>query len=448
MLAPTGCLVGRQSRLDEPRARSAAQPRRPRRLEVAGRSTSRLRPTRGRARRPSSTSTASSRSCSIETAVATGSRERPRTGSRSSTATASWVWQPLRRDPARAIVCRSCAAASSASRSEVDAAAARRAVLERPTSALASRTMSAGAGRVRRLLHGRRLAAREGPAPLRRARGSRRRRASRRSRELRSSGSTPTSAAEARLHGDRRSTPSRSRSGGRRAASRSSHCRPSTAARAGYAHVPDAVLHTNDREIYAAFVRGLFEADGTTSERLRDVGAPSPRASAATSRHCSSRSGSSPRARSTAPVRTGTRTTASSCACSTSHRRSASSTRSTSSPSGRPRRSGRASIRQASRHDHIPVGRELVDELAPENDALPQDDAHGALRAAATSRGARPPRCWSAPPAPSSSSCSASTTTRWRRSRFSTTSRRTTCPFRRTSPTSPTASSATTRSAS
>ncbi|HVC13874.1 MAG TPA: LAGLIDADG family homing endonuclease [Acidimicrobiales bacterium] len=34
----------------------------------------------------------------------------------------------------------------------------------------------------------------------------------------------------------------------------------------GYvAHVPDAVLHSNDREIYAAFVRGLFEADGDTS---------------------------------------------------------------------------------------------------------------------------------------------------------------------------------------
>ena len=30
-------------------------------------------------------------------------------------------------------------------------------------------------------------------------------------------------------------------------------------------HIPDAVLHTNDREIYAAFIRGLFEADGTTS---------------------------------------------------------------------------------------------------------------------------------------------------------------------------------------
>ena len=34
----------------------------------------------------------------------------------------------------------------------------------------------------------------------------------------------------------------------------------------GYeAHIPDAVLHTNDPESYRAFVRGLFEADGNTN---------------------------------------------------------------------------------------------------------------------------------------------------------------------------------------
>ncbi len=34
----------------------------------------------------------------------------------------------------------------------------------------------------------------------------------------------------------------------------------------GYtAHVPDAVLHANDRQVYAAFLRGLYEADGDTS---------------------------------------------------------------------------------------------------------------------------------------------------------------------------------------
>jgi len=27
--------------------------------------------------------------------------------------------------------------------------------------------------------------------------------------------------------------------------------------------VPDAILHTNDPDVYAAFIRGLFEADGT-----------------------------------------------------------------------------------------------------------------------------------------------------------------------------------------
>ncbi|MBI2237053.1 MAG: hypothetical protein HYU54_00795, partial [Actinobacteria bacterium] len=30
-------------------------------------------------------------------------------------------------------------------------------------------------------------------------------------------------------------------------------------------HIPDAILHTNDREVYAAFLRGLFEADGTVT---------------------------------------------------------------------------------------------------------------------------------------------------------------------------------------
>jgi ribonucleoside-diphosphate reductase alpha chain len=34
----------------------------------------------------------------------------------------------------------------------------------------------------------------------------------------------------------------------------------------GYApHIPNAILHTNDRDVYAAFVRGLFEADGNAN---------------------------------------------------------------------------------------------------------------------------------------------------------------------------------------
>jgi ribonucleoside-diphosphate reductase alpha chain len=30
------------------------------------------------------------------------------------------------------------------------------------------------------------------------------------------------------------------------------------------AQIPDAILHSNDRDVYGAFVRGLFEADGGT----------------------------------------------------------------------------------------------------------------------------------------------------------------------------------------
>ncbi|MFP4513645.1 MAG: LAGLIDADG family homing endonuclease, partial [Acidimicrobiales bacterium] len=34
----------------------------------------------------------------------------------------------------------------------------------------------------------------------------------------------------------------------------------------GYSpHIPDAVLHSNDPEVYRAFLRGLFEADGTVT---------------------------------------------------------------------------------------------------------------------------------------------------------------------------------------
>src|SRR5262249_35855065 len=33
-------------------------------------------------------------------------------------------------------------------------------------------------------------------------------------------------------------------------------------------HIPDAVLYTNDREVYAAFLRGLFEADGTVTASI------------------------------------------------------------------------------------------------------------------------------------------------------------------------------------
>ncbi|CAN5407389.1 hypothetical protein BH23ACT9_BH23ACT9_31440 [soil metagenome] len=41
--------------------------------------------------------------------------------------------------------------------------------------------------------------------------------------------------------------------------------RPGHRGKGWESHIPDAVLHTNDRTIYAAFLRGLYEADGTVT---------------------------------------------------------------------------------------------------------------------------------------------------------------------------------------
>jgi ribonucleoside-diphosphate reductase alpha chain len=136
-----------------------------------------------------------------------------------------------------------------------------------------------------------------------------------------------------------------------------------------HSHIPDAILHTNDREVYAAFIRGLFEADGTTTNGFvswstvtesfsRDVQTMLLALGFVTTRKVDepgSNWGLHPRfvlrllnvasseryleeidfisVRKTAQLWTGDH-------------------------------------RQAARHDHVPVSRELVDELAPENDSL------------------------------------------------------------------------------
>ncbi|HVL28105.1 MAG TPA: LAGLIDADG family homing endonuclease, partial [Acidimicrobiales bacterium] len=41
-------------------------------------------------------------------------------------------------------------------------------------------------------------------------------------------------------------------------------------------HIPDAVLHANDREVYGAFVRGVFEADGTVTSGYPSWSTTSP----------------------------------------------------------------------------------------------------------------------------------------------------------------------------
>jgi ribonucleoside-diphosphate reductase alpha chain len=141
------------------------------------------------------------------------------------------------------------------------------------------------------------------------------------------------------------------------------------------AHIPDAILHTNDREVYAAFVRGLFEADGTTNNGYvswstvsesfsRDVQSLLLALGFVTTRNAVT-----------------TRDVNDASSNWGDHERFVLRLLNVSSADRwldevwfiserKPSRLASGDHRQAARHDHIPVGRGLIDELAPENDAL------------------------------------------------------------------------------
>ncbi|HEV2059205.1 MAG TPA: LAGLIDADG family homing endonuclease, partial [Solirubrobacteraceae bacterium] len=133
-------------------------------------------------------------------------------------------------------------------------------------------------------------------------------------------------------------------------------------------HIPDAVLHANDREVYGAFLRGLLEADGnanhgyaywsTTNEEFsRDVQTLLLALGFVTTRD-TDRS----RVKWGAPC----------------HRirllNAATGTRFAETIGFMSERKNQALIEadhpQAARYDHIPLARELLDELAPQNDSL------------------------------------------------------------------------------
>ncbi len=134
-------------------------------------------------------------------------------------------------------------------------------------------------------------------------------------------------------------------------------------------HIPDAVLHANDREIYTAFVRGLFEADGTTNNGYvswstitetfsRDVQSLLLALGFVTTRKVDG-AGSNWGANDRFVLRllnvaAGDRYLSEIGFMSI--RKEASL--------------GTGDHAQAARHDHIPVPRELVDRLTPENDSL------------------------------------------------------------------------------
>ncbi|HTQ68816.1 MAG TPA: adenosylcobalamin-dependent ribonucleoside-diphosphate reductase [Solirubrobacteraceae bacterium] len=132
--------------------------------------------------------------------------------------------------------------------------------------------------------------------------------------------------------------------------------------------VPNAILHSNDRDVYAAFVRGLFEADGnanhgyaywsTTNETFsRDVQTLLLTLGFVTTRDISD-----------GPERLG-------APCHRVRLLNASSAhRFVKSIGFISSRKNEALVAedhpQAARHDHIPVSRAQVDVLAPENDRL------------------------------------------------------------------------------
>jgi ribonucleoside-diphosphate reductase alpha chain len=137
----------------------------------------------------------------------------------------------------------------------------------------------------------------------------------------------------------------------------------------GYApRVPDAILHSNDKDVYAAFVRGLFEADGNANhgyaywvtaceEFSRDVQTLLLALGFVTSRDIHDSWG-----RLGGPAHRLRLLNANSAARFVNEIGFVSE-----------RKNQALSFEdhpQAARHDHIPVSRALVDELAPDNDNL------------------------------------------------------------------------------
>ena len=133
-------------------------------------------------------------------------------------------------------------------------------------------------------------------------------------------------------------------------------------------HIPDAVLHSNDSEVYSAFLRGLFEADGTVHaggyptwsttslEFSNDVQSLLLALGIPTTRKFDTTGWGESRL---AVLRV----------LNLSHGERWG--REIGFISGRKQSAVRAiDTRQASRDDHVPVPRQMVDRLAPENDRL------------------------------------------------------------------------------
>jgi ribonucleoside-diphosphate reductase alpha chain len=136
-----------------------------------------------------------------------------------------------------------------------------------------------------------------------------------------------------------------------------------------HSHIPDAILHTNNPEVYAAFIRGLFEADGTanhgyaswstiTESFSRDVQSLMLALGFVTTRKVDgTESNWGPHERYVLRILNVAEATRFADEIGFMSKRKSESL-------------WTGEDRQASRYDHIPVSRDLVDKLAPENDSL------------------------------------------------------------------------------
>jgi ribonucleoside-diphosphate reductase alpha chain len=134
-------------------------------------------------------------------------------------------------------------------------------------------------------------------------------------------------------------------------------------------HIPDAVLYANDRETYAAFLRGLFEADGTVT-----MGYPVWSSTSIDMSHDVQSlmlALGFPTTRKVDTIRTGWGKAPLAVLRLLNLSANQRWREEIGFISDRKNQSVRRSVAtQSARHDHIPLSRELVDRLAPENDRL------------------------------------------------------------------------------
>ena len=138
---------------------------------------------------------------------------------------------------------------------------------------------------------------------------------------------------------------------------------PTTSGKGWTPRIPSAILETNDAEVYAGFLRGLFEADGTVLEGVPSVSTASRVLRRRSADVAAGRSGLRPR-RGERSAAAAVRSSRCGCATSTTHSRSTSSIGFIGESQERSAAS-RWSSPQVGNRDRIHLPRAVWDEIVP-----------------------------------------------------------------------------------